>query len=77
MEVRGGDLNRGEYAFDLGNMPDMVPGLAVLATRRFGRTLIRNVGHLRFKESDRLKALATELSASRNIGPGNRRRAGG
>jgi len=21
-----GDLNRGEYAFDLGNMPDMVPG---------------------------------------------------
>ena len=61
VEVLGGDLNRGEYAFDLGNMPDMVPGLAVLATRRFGRTLIRNVGHLRFKESDRLKALAMEF----------------
>jgi 3-phosphoshikimate 1-carboxyvinyltransferase len=61
VEVWGGDLNRGEYAFDLGNMPDMVPGLAVLATRRFGLTLIRNVGHLRFKESDRLQALATEL----------------
>lgn len=61
VEVSGGDLNRGEYAFDLGNMPDMVPGLAVLAARRFGRTLIRNVGHLRFKESDRLKALAAEL----------------
>jgi 3-phosphoshikimate 1-carboxyvinyltransferase len=54
-------MNRGEYAFDLGNMPDMVPTLAVLATRRFGRTVIRNVSHLRFKESDRLKALATEL----------------
>jgi 3-phosphoshikimate 1-carboxyvinyltransferase len=61
VEVSGGDLNRGEYVFDLGNMPDMVPGLAVLAARRFGRTLIRNVGHLRFKESDRLKALAAEL----------------
>jgi 3-phosphoshikimate 1-carboxyvinyltransferase len=61
VEVEGRELKRGEYAFDLGNMPDMVPGLAVLATRRFGLTLIRNVGHLRFKESDRLKALATEL----------------
>jgi 3-phosphoshikimate 1-carboxyvinyltransferase len=61
IEVWGGELNRGEYAFDFSNMPDMVPGLAVLAARRFGRTLIRNVGHLRFKESDRLKALATEL----------------
>jgi 3-phosphoshikimate 1-carboxyvinyltransferase len=61
VEVAGGGLNLGEYAFDLANMPDMVPGLAVLAARRFGRTLIRNVGHLRFKESDRLKALATEL----------------
>ena len=61
VEVLGDGLNRGDYAFDLGNMPDMVPGLAVLATRRFGRTLIRNVAHLRLKESDRLKALATEL----------------
>lgn len=61
VEVAGGSLNRGEYAFDLANMPDMVPGLAVLASRRFGRTLIRNVAHLRFKESDRLQALATEL----------------
>jgi len=61
VEVWGGDLNRGEYTFNLGNMPDMVPTLAVLAARRFGRTSIQNVGHLRFKESDRLKALATEL----------------
>lgn len=61
VEVLGGDLNRGEYAFDLGNMPDMVPTLAVLSARRLGRTLIRNVSHLRVKESDRLKALATEL----------------
>ena len=61
VEVLGGDLNRGEYTFDLGNLPDMVPTLAVLSARRLGRTLIRNVSHLRLKESDRLKALATEL----------------
>jgi 3-phosphoshikimate 1-carboxyvinyltransferase len=61
VEVWGTELNRGEYTFDLGNMPDIVPTLAVLASRRFGRTSIRNVSHLRFKESDRLKALVTEL----------------
>jgi 3-phosphoshikimate 1-carboxyvinyltransferase len=61
LEVYGGALRRGDYSFDLGDMPDMVPGLAVLAARRLGRTRIRNVGHLRFKESDRLKAMATEL----------------
>jgi 3-phosphoshikimate 1-carboxyvinyltransferase len=61
VEVCGGELNRGEYVFDLGNMPDMVPTLAVLSARRSGRTVIRNVSHLRLKESDRLKALATEL----------------
>ena len=61
VEVQGGELDRGEYVFDLGNMPDMVPTLAALSARRFGRTVIRNVGHLRFKESDRLKTLATEL----------------
>lgn len=61
VEVRSGKMNRGEYTFDLGDMPDMVPTLAVLSARRPGRTLIRNVSHLRLKESDRLKALATEL----------------
>jgi 3-phosphoshikimate 1-carboxyvinyltransferase len=60
-EVWGTEMNRGEYTFDLGNMPDMVPTLSVLATRRFGWTVIRNVSHLRFKESDRLKALAKEI----------------
>ena len=65
VEVWGTELNRGEYTFDLGNMPDMVPTLAILSARRFGRTLIRNVSHLRFKESDRLKALAMELRKMR------------
>ncbi len=39
----------------------MVPTLSVLAAFRPGRTIIRNVSHLRTKESDRLEALVTEL----------------
>ena len=57
----GGPLPSGEYTFDLGAMPDMVPTLAVLAALRPGRTIITNCLHLRLKESDRLEALATEL----------------
>jgi 3-phosphoshikimate 1-carboxyvinyltransferase len=61
IEVVGGPLTSGAYTFDLGNMPDMVPTLAVLGAARPGRTTITNVPHLRNKESDRLAALVTEL----------------
>jgi len=61
VEVRGGELPAGEMDFDLGEMPDIVPTLAVLSALRPGRSVIRNVAHLRLKESDRLSALATEL----------------
>ncbi len=61
VEVVGGELIAGEHFFDLGDMPDMVPTLSVLAAFRPGRTIIRNVSHLRTKESDRLEALVTEL----------------
>lgn len=61
IEVVGGGLKPGEQIFNLGDMPDMVPSLAVLAAFRPGRTVIENVAHLRLKESDRLTALATEL----------------
>ena len=54
-------MTGGEMTFDLGAMPDMVPTLAVLAALRPGRTLIRNVAHLRIKESDRLAAMVSEL----------------
>ncbi len=47
---------------DLSDMPDVVPTLAVVACFAEGPTHIRNVGHLRVKESDRLRALAAELS---------------
>jgi 3-phosphoshikimate 1-carboxyvinyltransferase len=74
IEVVGGQLTPGEFTFDLGNMPDMVPTLAVLSAVRPGRTIITNVPHLRIKESDRLAALATEL---RKIGVRAQERADG
>ena len=61
VEMVGGELTPGEYIFDLGDMPDMVPTLSVLAAIRPGRTTIKNVSHLRTKESNRLEALVTEL----------------
>ncbi len=47
---------------DMSDMPDLVPTLAVVAAFAEGETLIRNVGHLRAKESDRLGAVQKELS---------------
>jgi 3-phosphoshikimate 1-carboxyvinyltransferase len=46
---------------DMNTMPDVVPTLAAVALFAQGPTRIRNVAHLRYKESDRLQALATEL----------------
>jgi 3-phosphoshikimate 1-carboxyvinyltransferase len=62
VEVAGENLAEGNFTFDLNDMPDMVPTLAVLAAFRKGRTTIKNVAHLRIKESNRLAALVTELS---------------
>lgn len=46
---------------DMGDMPDMVPTLAVVAAYAQGTTVISNVAHLKDKESDRLAAVANEL----------------
>ena len=62
VDVIGGPLHGGDVVFDMGNMPDMVPTLAVLAAFRQGRTSITNVSHLRLKESDRIAALVNELN---------------
>lgn len=61
LEVRGGKLPAGEMAFDMSRMPDIVPTLAILLALRPGRSTIRNVGHLRLKECDRIEALVREL----------------
>ena len=61
VKVIGKEMKSGEYVFDMGDMPDVVPTLAVLAAIRPGRTVIKNVAHLRVKESDRIAAVVTEL----------------
>jgi len=47
---------------DMGDMPDVVPTLAVVASQARGRTVIKNIAHLRIKECDRLHVMATELA---------------
>jgi 3-phosphoshikimate 1-carboxyvinyltransferase len=59
LTVRGGPL-RGIEA-DLNDISDTVMTLAAVACFADGPTTIRNVAHIRHKESDRLAALATEL----------------
>jgi len=48
---------------DAGNTPDLVPALAAVASVAEGRTVIKNAGRLRLKESDRLKTTASTLGA--------------
>jgi 3-phosphoshikimate 1-carboxyvinyltransferase len=55
----GGELRSIEV--DMKDMPDMVPTLAVTAAFAQGTSVITNVGHLRIKESDRLRAIAEGL----------------
>lgn len=57
--VIGGPLKA--LTVDMGDMPDLVPTLAVVAAFAEGTTLMTNVAHLRAKESDRLVAVASEL----------------
>jgi 3-phosphoshikimate 1-carboxyvinyltransferase len=46
---------------DCGDNPDLVPVLAVLGSIADGTTILTNIPHLRYKETDRLRALASEL----------------
>ena len=46
---------------DMGEMPDAVQTLAAIACFAEGVTEIRNIGHLAYKESDRIQDTATEL----------------
>jgi len=57
--IRGDNLRAVEI--DMGDMPDMVPTLAMVAAFAQGTTVIRNVSHLKSKESDRLSAVVNEL----------------
>ena len=60
VEVQGTGHFAGVDA-DMSAMPDMVPTLAALAPFANSPTRISNVGFIRHHESDRLRAIATEL----------------
>jgi 3-phosphoshikimate 1-carboxyvinyltransferase len=60
IEVCGRDLQAMEI--DMNAMPDLVPTLGVTAAFARGRTVMKRIGHLRLKESDRIASLAEELA---------------
>ena len=61
VEITGPLSNHEDLAFDLNDAPDMVPALAVVSAFRRGKTTLKNILHLRVKESDRVSALTNEL----------------
>ena len=60
LRIRGGDLKGVDV--DASMTPDLVPTIAVLGAVARGRTVVRNAEHVRHKETDRLHAMAVELS---------------
>lgn len=60
VEVYGRKLQAIEM--DMAAMPDLVPALAVTAAFAHGKTIIKGIGHLRHKESDRISVVARELT---------------
>ncbi len=60
IEVIGGDLHGVDV--DMNTMPDAVPTLAVVAAFARGTTRIFRIGHLQYKETDRIAALVRELT---------------
>jgi 3-phosphoshikimate 1-carboxyvinyltransferase len=51
------------HAHEVPYLVDEVPVLALTATQAQGKTVFHDVGELRVKESDRLEAVATQLTA--------------
>lgn len=62
VEVLGVDGSLRPLDVDMRDNPDLVPVCAVLACMADGESVLRGVGRLRFKESDRIAALLSELS---------------
>jgi len=46
---------------DMNECPDIVPTVAVVAAFAGGKSVLRNVGHLKIKESDRMVVVCEEL----------------
>ncbi|OKY78515.1 MAG: 5-enolpyruvylshikimate-3-phosphate synthase [Candidatus Methanohalarchaeum thermophilum] len=47
--------------YDASNTPDLVPVISILGAFASGETRITNVEHARYKETDRISAMSTEL----------------
>jgi 3-phosphoshikimate 1-carboxyvinyltransferase len=60
LAIEGRDLEGVEV--DASLTPDLVPTIAVLGAVAGGRTVVKNAEHVRHKETDRLSAMAVELS---------------
>lgn len=60
VRVSGSALTGGKI--DVGNVPDLVPALAVAAMAARGRTTFYNAGRLRLKESDRIASVCAAVS---------------
>jgi 3-phosphoshikimate 1-carboxyvinyltransferase len=59
MISRNGELSG--ISLDMGDCPDIVQAVAIVAAYARGKTEITNIGHLRFKETDRIGDTALEL----------------
>ncbi len=60
LRIEGGELSG--VKVDASLTPDLVPTIAVLGAVARGNTLVYNAEHVRHKETDRLHAMAVELS---------------
>ncbi|MGD9110395.1 MAG: 3-phosphoshikimate 1-carboxyvinyltransferase [Phycisphaerales bacterium] len=57
--VQGGKLNSIEQ--DMSDTPDLVPPVAIACAFAAGTSRLTNIGHLRYKECDRLAVMAEQL----------------
>jgi len=62
VEIKGTEKRLKPLNIDMRDNPDLVLPCAVLACAANGKSVIRGVRRLRFKESDRVEALSSELS---------------
>ncbi len=62
VEVKGADEKLKPFKIDMRDNPDLVPVCAVLACMADGKSVIQGIRRLRFKESDRIESLSSELS---------------
>jgi 3-phosphoshikimate 1-carboxyvinyltransferase len=60
-EVKVSKSNLTNITINVGKIPDLVPTLAVLGAASEGTMTIENAEHVRYKETDRLRAMTFEL----------------